>query len=108
MFLYLKGPTSINQGAEIELPPREEFGWSNALVSRMHNLPREERIKNNEEVALGLTEEQVKTESQRCYRCVGKATVDESICYTAVQSYSAETRTCWIDYSIRFVRVSRL
>ena len=78
---YLKGPTSINQGAEIELPPREEFGWSNALVSRMHNLPREERIKNNEEVALGLTEEQVKTESQRCYRCVGKATVDESICY---------------------------
>ena len=47
----------------------------------MHNLPREERIKNNKEVALGLTEEQVKTESQRCYRCVGKATVDESICY---------------------------
>ena len=78
---YLKAPTGINQGAEIELPPREEFGWSNALVSRMHNLPREERIKNNKEVALGLTEEQVKTESQRCYRCVGKATVDESICY---------------------------
>lgn len=78
---YLKMPAGINHGAEIELPAREEFDWSNAKVSRMRNLPREERVKNNAEVALGLTEEQVQAECQRCYRCVGTAVVDEKLCY---------------------------
>lgn len=77
---YLKMPAHLNFGDDIELPPKTDFNWDNSQPARMRNLPREERIKNNKEVALGLSEEQIRSECNRCYRCSGKASVDETKC----------------------------
>ena len=46
----------------------------------MRNLPAAERIKSDAEVALGLTEEMLKNEACRCYRCSGRASVDAERC----------------------------
>lgn len=71
--------TAINQGAEIELPERSD-NINYGGTGKMRNLPAEERVKSDEEVALGLTEEALKAEAERCYRCSGRASVDESRC----------------------------
>ena len=76
---YLGLAAAINQGTEIELPERSgsiNYGGT----GKMRNLPAEERVKSDEEVALGLTEEALKAEAERCYRCSGRASVDESRC----------------------------
>ena len=77
---YLNKGSFINQGAEIEVPSGKENKWNNSGVARMRNLPREERIKNHEEVALGLSEEQVQEECKRCYNCSGYAVINEDKC----------------------------
>lgn len=84
---YLNGASGINKGAEIELPPRKPFEWNTTDGIGMNNLPASERIKSNAEVALGLTEEQLKDECSRCYRCSGTASVDESACI--------DCQMCW-------------
>ena len=76
---YLGLATGINQGAEIDLPERRE-SVNYAGTGKMRNLAPDVRIKSEEEVALGLTEEMLKTEAERCYRCSGRASVDESRC----------------------------
>lgn len=84
---YLGLASGINSGAEIDLPPKKEFDWNNDRTAIMENLPAAERVKNFDEVALGLTEEQVKMESSRCYRCSGKASVEEEFC--------VDCNMCW-------------
>ena len=46
----------------------------------MNNLPIAERVTNQKEVAIGLTEQQVKDECGRCLKCHGTAKVDPSLC----------------------------
>ena len=77
-YLGLKG--GLNRGEEIALPPKTEFDWNNTEMARMRNLPREYRIKNQEEVAIGLSEEQIRDETKRCYRCSDQAVVDRDKC----------------------------
>lgn len=77
---YLGLTTSINQGAEIELPPRGEKKTNYKSAGKMRNLPAKERIHSEDEVALGLTEEMLQAEAARCYRCSGKASVDTERC----------------------------
>lgn len=76
---YLGLATPINQGAEIQLPDRNSE-INRAGAGKMRNLPAAERIKSNDEVALGLTEEMLHQEALRCYRCSGRASVDAERC----------------------------
>lgn len=77
---YLGLATAINQGSEIQLPDRDESKINRAGAGKMRNLPAAERIKSDAEVALGLTEEMLKNEARRCYRCSGRASVDAERC----------------------------
>ena len=76
---YLGLEVQINRGAEIELPPRGEK-ISYKAAGPMRNAPVEERVRTSEEVALGLSEEMLQEAAARCYRCAGKAVVDEDKC----------------------------
>ena len=49
-------------------------------AAKMNNLPIAERVTNQKEVAIGLTEQQVKDECGRCLKCHGTAKVDPSLC----------------------------
>jgi NADH-quinone oxidoreductase subunit F len=84
---YCGMPVGINRGAEIEPSRRKEFDWCNERSSKMTNLPADKRRNNNDEVAMGLTEEQVRLESRRCYQCSGKAEVEERYC--------VDCQMCW-------------
>lgn len=77
---FLGSQASINFGAEIKLPERKNRKINRAEVSKMNNLPIDGRIKNNDEVAMGLTQEQIKTECDRCLECHGVASVDTDLC----------------------------
>lgn len=92
---YLGLTTSINQGAEIELPPRGEKKTNYKSAGKMRNLPAKERIHSEDEVALGLTEEMLQAEAARCYRCSGKASVDTERASTAACAGSTATTAQW-------------
>lgn len=78
---YVTKQGVINQGPEVAVPNRvEEIDWAQNRKSEMRHLPLSERKSTFAEAALGLTEEQIWTESQRCFSCVGKAKVAEDIC----------------------------
>lgn len=79
--------SDINYGSDIEVPYDPEYKFTQDRSAIMPCLPVEERIKGNAEVALGLTEEQVKAEASRCYRCAAKATVDPQYCI--------DCQMCW-------------
>lgn len=58
-----------------------EVGKTSVLsAAKMNNLPIAERVTNQKEVAIGLTEQQVKDECGRCLKCHGTAKVDPSLC----------------------------
>ena len=76
---YLGSQFAINVGGKIDIPVVKPH-IDRAEVSKMNNLPVAERIKSNDEVATGLTEEQVKTECSRCLGCHGVVSVDQSLC----------------------------
>lgn len=77
---YLGSQFAINVGEEIVLPEHELGKTSVLNATKMNNLPIEERITNQKEVATGLTDEQVNNECSRCLKCHGTATVDTTKC----------------------------
>ena len=77
---YLGSQSGITVGEEIVLPELEVGKTSVLSAAKMNNLPIAERVTNQKEVAIGLTEQQVKDECGRCLKCHGTAKVDPSLC----------------------------
>ena len=77
---YLGAQAGINYGAEIDLPKHEIKKISVKNLAKMNTLPIAERLTNVNEVALGLSEEQIKDECGRCLKCHGTAEVDPGLC----------------------------
>lgn len=71
---FLGLPYDIYSGDPIEVPlkPLDEK-LNRADLARINNLDPEERVKSNAEVNMGLTEEQILTECDRCLGCQGTA-----------------------------------
>lgn len=84
---YLGLNSGINQGADVDRPDRDEIEWNSGSSKPMPNLLNIERIKSNAEVAIGISEEQVKYEATRCNHCNGKASVDATRCI--------DCQMCW-------------
>ncbi len=81
------GVKDLNVGAEIKLPDKKDYKWDHAGTAKMPTLPAAERVLNQDEVALGLTEQQIKDECNRCYRCTSIAQVDPRLCM--------DCQLCW-------------
>ncbi len=81
------GVVELNEGGEITMPDRANYVWNHKDREKMPVLPAAERVTGQNEVALGLDEEQIQTECGRCYRCTGKAEVDPELCM--------DCQLCW-------------
>lgn len=77
---YLGSQAGVNCGEDIEVPEYHASKISVKNAAKMNNLPITARIANDEEVAVGLTEEQIRDECGRCLKCHGTASVDASLC----------------------------
>lgn len=77
---YLGTQGIIYKSDEINIP-KVKAQLDPVGATKRNNLSYTTRINNDDEVALGLTEEQLKTECSRCLMCEGVVSVNENMCY---------------------------